>query len=423
MEAVIKKWILCVLITLLPSLSIAHTIYAENDIPLLDNRFRIDPQSEQVTIILNHPKHPQKIVLVQPDGSKLYAERHPHETVAWLSGPDQDIITIKSPMPGPWQAIATLNGNNRIKLLSPLTLHVEKLPLKVYQFEYLTTHVSLLLDNNVMRDRDYLADAKFSVSLIGEVKQLIRSYTDDGQGYDALAFDGKLSAHLYIDLLPGRYILNIKTKNNIFTRNYNKDAVVFPSPVTYNVQQADDKTTQAKLTFHIDTLEIDSNSVSIDALIKNDSSGTSEQLIIHLADQEIIDGKMTITLPLTAQQYTFTAKVFATNTEGREIIFELPQKTFELTSPIAIKPLQNKQNDVVKTEAVSKPKLLIKQNSHFLWLTILIISLFIVAMVLLTLYLFNKKKTKLSKELGLSLDELTRDEQLSTPTRKNKAKK
>lgn len=423
MEAVIKKGILCCLLMLLSAISIAHTIYAANDISLLDNRFRIDPQTEQVTIILNHPNNPQKIVLVQPDGSKLYAERHPAETVAWLSGPDQDIITIQTPMPGPWQAIATLHGNNRIKLLSPLTLQVEKLPLKIYQFEYLTTHVSLLQDSQVIRNKHYLVNARFSVSLTGDASQLIALYKDDGQNYDSLPFDGKLSTHLYIDLLPGRYLLNIKTKNNIFLRSYNEDVVVFPSPIITRIQQVEDKITQVKLTFLLDELEIDPNSVTIDALIKNENNGTSEQLIIHLADEDIIDSKMTMTLPLTAQLYLFSAKVFATSTDGREIIFELPQQHFELTPPFSITPSSKKQIIADKVNIEVKTKTITNPASYYLWLIIALISFLIVTITAVTIYLISRKQNRLTKNIGLSLDELTMDETNSTLMELNKVKK
>ena len=40
----------------------AHTIYAPNDIPLLDNRFRLDPKTKEVTIVLHHSKGGQDAV-------------------------------------------------------------------------------------------------------------------------------------------------------------------------------------------------------------------------------------------------------------------------------------------------------------------------------------------------------------------------
>ena len=54
MASIIKKIVFGVLIAVISSFTLAHKIYAPNDIPLLDNRFRIDPYTEQVTVILNH---------------------------------------------------------------------------------------------------------------------------------------------------------------------------------------------------------------------------------------------------------------------------------------------------------------------------------------------------------------------------------
>ena len=134
----------------------ANVIYEKNDIPLLDNRFRIDPNTAQITIILNHPKKSQKVVLVKPDGGKWYAERHPNKDVAWLETRDQDIITIINPTPGPWQAIAKLHGDNRIQLLNPVSLHVGKIPIRIYRNEYITTDASLIKDGEVMTDKTFL---------------------------------------------------------------------------------------------------------------------------------------------------------------------------------------------------------------------------------------------------------------------------
>lgn len=48
-----------------------------------------------------------------------------------------DIISIENPMPGPWQAIGKITPENKVKILSNLTLSVDTLPKKLYQSETL----------------------------------------------------------------------------------------------------------------------------------------------------------------------------------------------------------------------------------------------------------------------------------------------
>ena len=387
--------------------TLAHTIYAPNDIPLLDNRFRIDPNTEQVTIILNHFKKSQKIVLVQPDGSKLYAERHPKATVAWLNKRDQDIITIQQPMPGPWQAIANLHGDNRIQLLNPISLEIGKLPLKTYHNEYLTTHVSLLKDKEVITNKDFLNNAKLTVSLVGETKKIISLYKDDGQYYDALPFDGILTTRMFINLKPARYLLSIKTKNNIFIRTHNNDMVVFPSPLTYKIQKLTDNTTSVKFTFTVDNAEILPESVTIDSLIESYDGKNKKQLILHLAEQHLEGNKLTIEMPLEHEIYTYSGSVFATTKNGREINFKLPERTFELTAPYKVKPVELQADLITVSEKMTNNENT-KQTSQYFWWLIITFVIFIVIATILIIYIIKRKKKNASNN-ELSLEEVIKE--------------
>ena len=408
--------------------SMAHTIYAPNDIPLLDNRFRIDPNTEQVSIILNHPSHAQKVVLVKPDGSKWYAERHPAENVAWFNNRDQDIITIQNPMPGPWQAIASLNGENRIQLLNPTTLKIEKLPLKVYNKEYLTSYISLINDGQVMTDKDLLNNARLTVSLIKNDKQSndtqksIALYKDDGQSYDSLPFDGKLTTRLFMDLIPGRYLVNIKTKNNIFIRTYNADMVVFPQPLSYKIEQLSNNRNRAAFTFAVDPLEIDPNSVVINSVITGSSEGDTKQLIVHLMDEILENDTTTINVKLPFKNYSYSGEVFATTRDGRELNFQLPEYKFEVAEPptkvieetISTSAAQTtnaaEQTGSTIEQTAIETEIEIENTFQYLWILVSILIVFIIISIFVVLYILKRKQKKLLENSELSLDELSLDQ-------------
>lgn len=415
MAIINKNWITFTLLVLSAVSSIAHTIYAPNDIPLLDNRFRIDPNTEQVTIILNHPKQSQKVILVQPDGSKLYAQRYPEETVAWFNNSNQNIITIQNPMPGPWQAIATLNGENRIQLLNPITLKINKLPLKVYNNEYLTSYISLIKDGQVMTNKDFLKNAKLTVSILSDKKKILSLYRDDGQYYDSLPFDGQLSTHFFMDLPPGRYLLNIKTKNNIFIRNINKDIVVFPRPLIHKVQQKADGLNNAELTFSVDETEIDPNSVTVDGLFTSIDGSQNEQSIVHFSEQKLQGNSLTIEVPLAYQAYTYLGKVFATTNDGREISFQLPQQNFELIAAATIEAavisdalLLASQANTTTSETEDAAELA-EQPFQYIWVIIISLTVLSILCIVVAVLLIRRKRKNLIADKGLSLDELIID--------------
>jgi len=402
---IMKINILSLLLWICASTAWAHTIYAPNDIPLLDNRFRIDPHTEQVTFILNHTKGPQFIVLVRPDGSKIYQTKHP-ESVAWVSGATADIITIDKPMSGPWQAIAELDGNNRIKLISHVELKTNKLPLKLYSQEYITTHASLYYDNQLMTEQSYLENAKLSVVLIAGSHKQLTLYQDNGQGYDALPFDGNLTAHVHIDLPPARYLLSIRTQNDVFIRNVNKDAVVFPSPVTYKISAPKEGSKEALFEFKVDSEEIDPESVSINGIIKNDNNKIVDQLIVHNKENIAAENRFSTTKILSYGLFTVSVKAFATTRSGREIELQLPEQHVELLPEFVVPEID--VNAAAAIEIVESPFAPLWEN---IWLIAAIaLSCLVIIGVIIFMIRRRRKNKKLLNGGDQALSELKLDE-------------
>lgn len=388
---------------MISNISLAHTIYAPDDIPLLDNRFRIDPLTEQVTFILNHSKGPQTVVLVRPDGSKMYYKEHP-ASVAWVATSNVDIITIEKPMTGPWQAIASLDGDNRIKLISKVELKTNKLPLKLFHREYITTNASLYYDDKIMTEKNYLSGAKLSVQLIGEDNKSLAFYKDNGQHYDKLPFDGTLTARLYIDIEPGRYLLSVRTKNNVFTRNQNQDAVVFPFPITYEISSLGYGSDEAEFTFKIDSQELDPKSVMIDGTIKDDDGTVVEKLLANSADGISKDNSFTHTQKIDNGNFTLSGKIFATTKSGRNIELQLTEQNFTLSARLANPTIEISDEFLVKPEEEIAPTS-IWEN---IWV-IVAIALFCLILIVVIVFIIlkrRKKKNELDIEGEFSMLEL-----------------
>ncbi|AGH82161.1 hypothetical protein PCNPT3_11125 [Psychromonas sp. CNPT3] len=405
--ALIKKIFLVGLMLCTSNIAFAHLIYAPNDIPLLDNRFRIDPYTDEITFILNHNKGKQRVVLVRPDGSKMYKKRHP-ESVAWVSSKTQDIITIQAPMPGPWQAIAILDGPTRIKLLSKVQLKINKLPLKLYSREYITTHTSLYYDNKIMTDANYIKNARLSVKLVGPTSKVLALYKDKGRSYDALAFDGNLTARVFINLLPGRYLLSIQTKNDVFIRAVNKDIVVAQPPISYLVTPLQRYSNIAVFKFKINAKEIDPNSISIDGLIRDQYHNKIAKLVIHADGKVTNDVMLSVQKKLAYKNYIFSGKVFATTKAGREIELQLRDQPFELVAPKLVPKIIPK---IVKTEEtlIAKIEEEIEEEVENNSMTFIIlggVSVFVLCLGGLAFFFLRRRK---QKSLEIVTDEKAKD--------------
>lgn len=395
----LKNGLVSLLFLVTSCLSFAHTIYAPNDIPLLDNRFRIDPHTEQVTFILNHSQGPVLVVLIRPDGSKLYQRRHP-DTVAWVSTKSKDIITIDNPMAGPWQAVANLDGDNRIKLLTPIELKTTRLPLKLYAQEYFTTHASLYHEDQVMTEESYLDGAKLSISLVGDASKKLTLYQDDGKAYDALPFDGDLTARVFVDLTPGRYLLNIHTKNDVFIRNKNYDAVVFPAPIRQKIMEAKPGDKIVSIEFEIDSKEIDPTSVTLNGTITNRKKDIVAQL---LKDNINASGDtITYTSPeLDFEHLKINTQVFATTRTGREIELQLAEASIKLL-PAVVEVITTETNlETEKTEEITPPP---EETSLWSNIWVLIgIAFAVLIIIFICVFLFMRRRMK-KQEAPMELD-------------------
>ena len=136
-------------LTELPDLS------ATNQIPLLNNRFRIDYEIDEITLVFFRKKGAPSVVLVKPDGSKVYARTAKDHQMEWHDDKTYDLIKIKQPTPGPWQAIGSILPESRIMVLTDIDLQVDPLPTDMMVGETLKVTARLTNGGKPMTFSDY----------------------------------------------------------------------------------------------------------------------------------------------------------------------------------------------------------------------------------------------------------------------------
>lgn len=323
--------------------TMANEVFAPSDIPLLDNRFRIDYGVKEITFIIKRKPDSPSVILVQPDGSKLYVGKVTPPDVGWLALPDQDLITVRNPMAGPWQAIGGVDPDNRVRLLSDIRLESEPLPSRLYQGERVKLQSRLLIDGAAPGAGYYLTDLGMTVKLqqFGEgdqsgeplFEETLGRYLDDGKGLDEVPGDGVMTAEAVLDVPAGKYRALYSTGNQVFSRAQSQQVLLYPWPVSYTLA-APSGEAGAKISLLIDVDELDPASVAIQGKAIN---STGESLAFNAVASE---PRLSIDLPTlkAVGQYKVEATLFGTTRLGREIQLQLPTKSFNILPVLAPEP-------------------------------------------------------------------------------------
>lgn len=329
---------------LLTSLSgMANEVFAPSDIPLLDNRFRIDYGVKEITFIIKRKPGTPSVILVRPDGSKLYVGKVTPPEVGWLALKDQDLITVRNPMPGPWQAIGEVDPDNRVRLLTDIRLESEPLPARLYQGERVKLQSRLLIDGAAPGAGYYLSDLGMTVKLqqfndaaqSGEpiVEETLGHYLDDGKGLDEVPGDGVLTAEAVLDVPAGKYRALYSSGNQVFSRAQSQQVLLFPWPLSYTLD-APSGDVGARLSLLIDADELEPASVVIQGKAI-DSAGVSMAFNAVATEPRL---GVDLSALKAAGQYKVEATLFGTTRLGREVQLQLPVKSFTIMPPPAPTP-------------------------------------------------------------------------------------
>ncbi|MDX7777681.1 TIGR03503 family protein [Aeromonas hydrophila] len=360
---------------LLASLTVsANEVFAPSDIPLLDNRFRIDYGVKEITFIVTRKPGTPSVILVRPDGSKLYVGKVTPPDVGWLALKDQDLITIRDPMPGPWQAIGEVDPDNRVRLLSNIRLETDQLPTQLYQGERVKLKSWLLIDDAPPKAGYYLTDLGMTVRLQrfndakqeGEpiVDEVLGHYRDDGKGLDEVPGDGIMTAEAVLDVAAGKYRAMYSTGNQVFSRARYQDVLIYPLPVSYTLAPPSQEF-GAKLSFLIDADELDPASVVIEGKATNTVGASMAFNAVATEPRVEVD----LSAIKEVGQYEVTATLFGTTRLGREIQVTLPVKSFNIFPVLAAEPSAASAASETSAAVPNQVKFEEKQSSGWLiWL-------------------------------------------------------
>ena len=306
-----------------------------NQIPYFDNRFRIDAQLEEITLLFYRRSGTQPIILVRPDGSKLKINNIPNDKVQWFDDRTFDMIKIKSPMIGPWQVIGEVKANSKIMVVSEIRLEVTPLPEIILQGETLKMEGRLFngdiaIDNPsfnqvLVLDVDFFSTNNADFYNFGAEPIKLTSFRDDGRDLDEHANDSIFTGEFELSFAPGEWEPIYIVKMPMATRELRQTPIIVrKNPITISVVASPDENGP-----HIATFAIDDSFVNADSILIQGKVTFPDKQVVPFS---IMDGKginRTHEIAFTEPGvHRIKVSVFGETTNGREFRAKVPEFSF-----------------------------------------------------------------------------------------------
>lgn len=357
----------------------------KNQIPLFENRFRIDEGVQEITLLFFRRPGSASVVLVKPDGSKLHFNTAKSHGISWHDAQNYDLIKIKQPMPGPWQAVGSLLAESRVMVLTEIELVVEPLPQQLMVGETVKVTARLLNGGEPIEAKEFRDVLSLEVIFISTNKPefdnfgqgivQVAQFRDDGKGYDERARDGVFTGEFQLRFAAGEWIPKYIVRTPLYTREIEQAAVrLAPPPIVAEIKMSPAinealSTEVAKphqITFTITDPDIKAQSILLQGRIRYPNGEIADFSLNEVGDslrqlQLINRGHGT---------YIVEVMAFGTRIDGREFVLNLPEINFMVPLAeiaVSIDPLAAEQQPIIATEV----------EKSFPWLLVIVSNIII----------------------------------------------
>ncbi len=220
-----------------------------DSVPLKDNRFSIDDQIEEFTVLVFKKKDSKPTILEQPDG-ETYDAGVDNVRLSWFEAADYDLITINRPMVGEWRVFADMDPDNRVLIVSNLSLKTTTIPNNLLANEKFVFRMQLLQDRTTVDKQEFLKLVNMEAELLsasGSENSFILA--DDGKVVDDKAEDGIYSIELVAPSSPGITQISAWISSPTFQRMRQQATNIFESPVIVKEEVSTDENTTHTVLF------------------------------------------------------------------------------------------------------------------------------------------------------------------------------
>ena len=315
----------------------------QNGITLLQNRFRIDYEVEDITMVFFREYGSAPIVLVRPDGSKIFQEQADGENVFWFDSSTYDMISIKNPMPGPWQAVGQILPESRVMVISELQLHADPLPKVIFSGEILKQSVHLTnggeaIDYEAFRDVvslniDLLSTNNPSANNFGADPQTVATFEDNGKGMDETPLDGVYTGQFNLAIADGEWSPVFVVSTAMFTREQvDANIMLYPNPIDISVEMNGGGGGYHKLLVDASREHVDMATLLIDGKIRFPNGDVQN---FSITDRSL-DVREHLFVNYEYGVYRIKLTAFGNTLEGRDFILDVPEYSFLSEQPVTV---------------------------------------------------------------------------------------
>lgn len=395
-----------------------------NQIPYFNNRFRIDGELDEITLIFYRKSGSTPVILIRPDGSKIRVNGFDYDKVQWFDDRTFDMIKIKKPMPGPWQAVGDILPNSQILVVSDVKISVKPLPDFVFSGETLKVEGQLFNGEEAIDSPHFNDVVKLDVNFYSTNNSIydnfgadaikITSFRDDGRGLDEYAKDSTFTGEFVLNFAPGEWQPVYLVKLPMATRELRQKTILLhKTPIDIQVEISSLADSPHKM-----NIKIDPHLVDVDSLIFQGKITFPDRQVEPFSIMEA-QGETRIEdiVNTEAGIYRINVSAFGKTKEGREFRLVVPEVTFLVKDDEgALLTVGNNEEDGVvgKAQGSTESPLASAEQKNLALLakqqqeqemreteTLIIIAAGNVVIIVIALILFlvmRKKKIKAGKE-------------------------
>lgn len=313
----------------------------ENEVKLFNNRFRIDHKVDEITLLFFRKRGSSPVILIRPDGSKMYATQGVTGEIEWYDDLTYDIIKIEKPMPGPWQAVGDILPESKIFVLSEIELHVDPLPELMFKGE--TIKLTGKLTNGgapitsghfrdvVTLDVDFVSTNNSEYKNFGAKTVRVAEFKDDGKGFDEYPGDAVFTGEFKLNFASGQWRPEFYLITPLVERRLVDESVmVEEAPFTYELELAKEQKSEHVLKIKIDNTQVDPNTVLFQGKIFYPNN---EEQAFSIDANDTANREIRL-INYDWGNYSVELSAFGTNINGREFMTTLENYTFSIEPPI-----------------------------------------------------------------------------------------
>jgi uncharacterized protein (TIGR03503 family) len=291
-------------------------------VPLNDNKFIIDSSVEEFTALIFHASGAKGAGLQGPDKT-LYDANTVHSDSKWFAAAKYDLVTIQRPLEGEWQIRGDVDPDNRVTVVSDLSLEVNRLPKNVFPGSIPDMTAVLTEEGKVVTRADFLnlLDVSVVVEGLDSGKKWRKSLSED----KAVPADGQYSASLSMLRAPGRYEVIIEIDGKTFQRKHKQLITVRDAFGLSLTESSAAGFPELLVTLQGRELSLNYESVQALATIKKPSGRSQIKGLLKSADR---DWELRYDGLAEAGEYRISVSLSGQYADGGDFSMQLPEALF-----------------------------------------------------------------------------------------------